>query len=103
VPQEKKKKKVFFFLSQMLVVLAIQEVEIRPYLKNPHHKKGLVEWPKLWALSSNPSTKKKSIPHTNQLQPGKMDIPSSLLHDTKKSLTLSSVIVVLQLPIIKSR
>jgi hypothetical protein len=31
-----------------------------PILKKNHHKKeGLVEWLKVWALSSNPSTAKK--------------------------------------------
>jgi hypothetical protein len=30
-----------------------------PSLKKPHHKKGLVEWLKVWILSSNPSTAKK--------------------------------------------
>jgi hypothetical protein len=32
---------------------------MRPYLKNTHHKKGLVEWLKVKALSSNPSTSRK--------------------------------------------
>jgi hypothetical protein len=27
-----------------------------PYLEKSHHKKGLVEWLKVWTLSSNPST-----------------------------------------------
>jgi hypothetical protein len=31
----------------------------RPYLKKTHHKKGLVEWLKVKALSSNTSTAKK--------------------------------------------
>jgi hypothetical protein len=31
----------------------------RPYLKNTLHKKGLVEWLKVKALSSNPSIAKK--------------------------------------------
>jgi hypothetical protein len=31
----------------------------RPYLGNTHHKKGLVEWLKVKALSSSPSTAKK--------------------------------------------
>jgi hypothetical protein len=31
----------------------------RPYLEKTHHKKGLVEWLKVKALSSNPSTAKK--------------------------------------------
>jgi hypothetical protein len=31
----------------------------RPYLNKTHHKKGLVEWLKVKALSSNPSTTKK--------------------------------------------
>jgi hypothetical protein len=30
-----------------------------PILKKIHHKKGLVEWLKVMALSSNPSTGKK--------------------------------------------
>jgi hypothetical protein len=29
---------------------------MRPYLKKIYHKKGLVEWLKVKALSSNPST-----------------------------------------------
>jgi hypothetical protein len=29
---------------------------VRPYLKKAHHKNGLVEWLKVKALSSNPST-----------------------------------------------
>jgi hypothetical protein len=32
---------------------------MRPYLKKPHHNKGLEEWLKVYALSSNPSTLKK--------------------------------------------
>jgi hypothetical protein len=32
-----------------------------PILKKTHHQKGLVEWLKVKALSSNPSTKKKRI------------------------------------------
>jgi hypothetical protein len=32
---------------------------VRPYLQKPYHKKGLVEWLKVKALSSNPSTMKK--------------------------------------------
>jgi hypothetical protein len=32
---------------------------VRPYLKKTHHRKGLVEWLKVKALSSNPSTAKK--------------------------------------------
>jgi hypothetical protein len=32
---------------------------MRPYLKKTHHKKGLVEWLKVKALNSNPSTAKK--------------------------------------------
>jgi hypothetical protein len=32
---------------------------MRPYLENTHHKKGLVEWLKVLALSSNPSMQKK--------------------------------------------
>jgi hypothetical protein len=32
----------------------------RLYLENTHHKKGLVEWLRVWVLSSNPSTTKKS-------------------------------------------
>jgi hypothetical protein len=31
----------------------------RPYLEETHHKKGLMEWLKVYALSSNPSTAKK--------------------------------------------
>jgi hypothetical protein len=34
---------------------------VRPYLKNPITKKGLVEWLKVKALSSSPSTKKKPL------------------------------------------
>jgi hypothetical protein len=30
-----------------------------PISKNTHHKKGLAEWLKVWALSANPSTTKK--------------------------------------------
>jgi hypothetical protein len=29
---------------------------MRPHLEKTHHKKGLVEWVKVYALSSNPST-----------------------------------------------
>jgi hypothetical protein len=32
---------------------------VRPYLKETLHKKGLVKWLKVKALSSNPSTEKK--------------------------------------------
>jgi hypothetical protein len=32
---------------------------VRPYLQNPYHEKGLVEWLKVKALSSNSSTSKK--------------------------------------------
>jgi hypothetical protein len=32
---------------------------VRPYLKKTHHKNGLVEWLKVEALSSNPTTAKK--------------------------------------------
>jgi hypothetical protein len=32
---------------------------MRPYLKNIYQKKGLVEWLKVKALNSSPSTKKK--------------------------------------------
>jgi hypothetical protein len=32
----------------------------RPYLKKTHHKKGLVEWLKVQALSSNPHTVKQN-------------------------------------------
>jgi hypothetical protein len=32
---------------------------MRSYLKKTHHKKGLVEWLKVKALSSNPITEKK--------------------------------------------
>jgi ribosomal protein S21 len=32
---------------------------MRPYLKKIHHKKGLMEWLKVKALSSNPRTAKK--------------------------------------------
>jgi hypothetical protein len=28
----------------------------KSYLEKTHHKKGLAEWLKVWALSSNPST-----------------------------------------------
>jgi hypothetical protein len=31
----------------------------RPHLEKSLHKNGLAEWLKVWALSSNPSTKKK--------------------------------------------
>jgi hypothetical protein len=31
----------------------------RPYLENTHHKNGLVEWLKVKALSSSPSTANK--------------------------------------------
>jgi hypothetical protein len=57
----------------MPVILATQETEIRlevqsqlgqivpqhPILKKTYHKKGLVEWLKVQALSSNPSTANK--------------------------------------------
>jgi hypothetical protein len=32
---------------------------VRPYLEKTHHKKGLVEWLKVKALSSSPSTENK--------------------------------------------
>jgi hypothetical protein len=32
---------------------------VRPYLEKTYHKKGLVEWLQVQALSSNPSTAKK--------------------------------------------
>jgi hypothetical protein len=32
---------------------------MRPYLEDTHHKNGLVEWLKVKALSSNPSTAKR--------------------------------------------
>jgi hypothetical protein len=32
---------------------------MRPYLEKPFTKIGLVEWLKVWALSSSPSTGKK--------------------------------------------
>jgi ribosomal protein S21 len=32
---------------------------VKPHLKKIHHKKGLVEWLKMKALSSSPCTKKK--------------------------------------------
>jgi hypothetical protein len=31
----------------------------RPYLEKTHHQKGMLEWLKVYALSSNPSTGKK--------------------------------------------
>jgi hypothetical protein len=31
---------------------------LRPYLKKTHYKKGLVEWLKVQALSSNPNAAK---------------------------------------------
>jgi hypothetical protein len=34
---------------------------IRPYLKKTYHKKGLVKWLKVWALSSSPSAKKMVV------------------------------------------
>jgi hypothetical protein len=36
-----------------------QIVHARLYLEKTHHKKGLVEWLKGWALSSSPSTAKE--------------------------------------------
>jgi hypothetical protein len=56
----------------MCVLLATQEAEIRRITvrgqprqivfetlsQKTHHKKGLVEWLKVWASSSNPSTTK---------------------------------------------
>jgi hypothetical protein len=35
------------------------QIVFESYLRKPHHKKGLVEWLKVKALSSNPSTNKK--------------------------------------------
>jgi hypothetical protein len=35
---------------------------MRPYLEKTLHKKGLVEWLKVWALSSNPSTAEIKYP-----------------------------------------
>jgi hypothetical protein len=34
---------------------------MRTYLKKTHHKKGLVEWLKVQALNSSPSTEKTII------------------------------------------
>jgi hypothetical protein len=31
---------------------------MRPYLENTHHKKELVEWLKVYSMSSSPSTAK---------------------------------------------
>jgi hypothetical protein len=39
---------------------------MRPYLKNNHYKKRLVEWLKVKALSSNPSTGKKKKRRTER-------------------------------------
>jgi hypothetical protein len=39
---------------------------MRPYLENIHHKKRAVEWLKVWALSSSPSTGKKTNKQTNK-------------------------------------
>jgi hypothetical protein len=48
----------------MLVILAAEEAEIRtiirPYLEKPSTKTELVKWCKVKALSSSPSTTKKS-------------------------------------------
>jgi hypothetical protein len=33
----------------------------KPYLEKTHHKKGVVEWLKIQALSSSPSTIKKNM------------------------------------------
>jgi hypothetical protein len=46
---------------------------VRPYLEKSHHKKGLAEWVKVKALSSNPSTSKKKkkeqkTPHPKKTQ-----------------------------------
>jgi hypothetical protein len=50
---------------------------MRPYLKKTHYKKGLVEWFKVKALSSNPSTaKKKKSLEKNQ---------RGIFHDMKTS------------------
>jgi ribosomal protein S21 len=47
---------------------------VRPYLeKNPSQKKGLAEWLKAKALSSNPSTEKKKKASTYQ----KKQLPES--------------------------
>jgi hypothetical protein len=35
---------------------------VKPYLEKPYHKKGLVEWLKVKALSSCPSTTKTKKP-----------------------------------------
>jgi hypothetical protein len=37
---------------------------MRPYLQKTHHKKGLVEWLKVKALSSSPSIAKKEKKNT---------------------------------------
>jgi hypothetical protein len=47
-----------------------------PISKNTHHKKGLVEWLKVKALSSNPSTPNK--PTTNSMAGRKRLIHKSL-------------------------
>jgi hypothetical protein len=39
---------------------------MRPYLENTHHKKGLMEWLKVHALSSSPSTIKKTNKQTKK-------------------------------------
>jgi hypothetical protein len=40
---------------------------LRPYLENIHHKKGLVEWLKVQALSSSPNTGKKKKELLNEV------------------------------------
>jgi hypothetical protein len=66
----------------MPIILATQEAEIRkiavrshfqanssrdPISKKTLHKKGLVEWLKMYALSSSPSIKKKSPIFTKKI------------------------------------
>jgi hypothetical protein len=47
---------------------------MRPYLKKIHHKKGLMEWLKVKALSSNPRTAKKKGQGEQKRRAGKTKI-----------------------------
>jgi hypothetical protein len=52
---------------------------LRPYLEKPFTKIGLVEWLKVKALSSSPSTKGKNIKKESSFQSVRKEVWSSVL------------------------
>jgi hypothetical protein len=50
-------------IRRILAQTSLWPIVLRPYLKKTHHKKGLVEWLKVKALSLNSRTTKKSHTH----------------------------------------